>query len=84
MTFSRSASGIPGPSTDAQVTTNGAYLVTQSATMIAMWDVTTGRRLATFTADGYFTRMAIEEAEGALRVVSGDALGRVHRLRLRF
>ena len=70
--------GNAGPATDAQVTANGKFLVTQSAWAVGIWDLQARRRLASFTADGAFTRIAVEDRGTTLRIVAGDALGRVH------
>jgi WD40 repeat protein len=47
---------------------------------LKVWDLETGKVLVTFTADGYVTACAV--SPDGVRIVAGDALGRVHFLRL--
>jgi WD40 repeat protein len=62
------------------VTPDGRRAVSASDTTLKVWDLATGAVIATFTADGDVLAGAV--APDGVTIVAGDALGRVHVLRL--
>ena len=73
--------GHGGSVTGVAVTQDGQRAVSVSRdNALKVWDLATGNVVATFVADGYPDACAV--APDGTTFVAGDALGRVHFLRL--
>lgn len=64
------------------VTADGRVVSGSQDNTLKVWDIDTGQAIASFSGDGSFESCEVVKETESVTIVAGDALGRVHFLRL--